>query len=275
MPADPPAILEVDADRLNEGPALATLIAAVREDADGFVILSGGAGRMSRAIQRRLVLLLGALSMLVHRGRRIAVADGGTRAGLMEAAGLARQAGGNRFPLIGIAPAPAITPTGDEARTPVDPNHSHIIAVTDRSWEASRRADGWTPKDGYWGSETRTMYRIFERLSAARPSVALVANGGAIVLDEIRENVNAARPLVLIGNSGRAADAVVSLLNGEEPLDDEVRRLRDRALAMGLPGPPALYRTFDLAGAPDDLSALLDAVLERGGSKAARGVSRA
>jgi hypothetical protein len=69
---------------------------------------------------------------------------------------------------------------------------------------------------------------------------------------------------VLVGHSGRAADAVASLLNGEEPADGEVRRLRDRARAAGLPGQPSLFHLFDIAGEPDDLSALLDAVLGHG-----------
>ena len=81
---------------------------------------------MRDADQRQLLAMFDGLSMLAKDGRRIAVGDGGTKAGIMEAAGLARQASGNAFLLIGVCPAPEIPPRG---QTPIDPHHSHIVAV--------------------------------------------------------------------------------------------------------------------------------------------------
>jgi hypothetical protein len=263
MTQDSPAMLVLDASRLEDDPALAKLISDIRQGADMFVFLSGGAGGMSAAIQRRLVMLLEAIVLLARRGRRIAVGDGGTHAGLMEAAGLAREASDGRFLLVGVSPAPAVTDAGEEGKTPVDRNHSHIVAVYDRDWETARREDGWTPEDGYWGSETRAMYRIFARLAEGRPSATLVANGGSIVLEEVRRTVEAGRQMILVAGSGRAADALVSLVSGTEPAEDEVKRLRDRARAMGLPGPRALYHQFDLSGSPEELARVLDGILSR------------
>ena len=81
---------------------------------------------MSEDHQRQLLAMFDALTLVAKTGRRIAVGDGGTQAGIMEAAGLARRASGNAFPLIGVAPAREIQPRG---KTPVDPNHSHVVAV--------------------------------------------------------------------------------------------------------------------------------------------------
>ena len=54
----------------------------------------------------------------------------------MEAAGRARRASSYAFPLIGVAPAREIPPRG---KTPVDPNHSHVIAVDNPSAPAKRQ----------------------------------------------------------------------------------------------------------------------------------------
>lgn len=294
---------------------VSALIADIRARADAFIFLSGGASKLPDAVQARIVHLLGALTILGRRGLRFAVADGGMQAGVMEAAGLARRAGGQDFPLIGVAPAPELgvtLPAGQETavlipmagaataasaptdgatteratrgtatdgRTPVEPNHTHIIAVNDPAWERRQRIAGWTPADGFWGSETETMYRLFGRLAEGRPSVTLVANGGAIVLDEVRANVEAGRPMILVAGSGRAADALVSLLRDDPPTatrtpapdgdathedadgDDDVRQLRTRAQALGLPGLRELYHLVDLDAGPESLAALLASLL--------------
>ncbi len=155
--------------------------------------------------------MLAALGTLATE-RRIAVGDGGTRAGILAAAGRARLASGRAFPLIGVAPARELAPAGS---TPVDPNHSHVIAVDDPALPTGEPA---------WGSETATMYWLFNRFAEGRNSVAIVANGGGITLDEIAANVEFGRPMILIAGSGGAADALVALVRGTTPADSEVRR---------------------------------------------------
>ena len=258
----PPAVLVVAAEEADRSAPLAEWIAQIREQTDAFVFLSGGASRMRGVEKARLLHLFNAFPAVAQSGMRFAVGDGGTRAGIMEASGLARRASGHLFPLIGICPAPAITSKDEPGKTPIDPNHSHIVAVQNRSWEAARRAEGWTPSDGYWGSETGTMYRVFARLAEGRPSVTLVANGGAIVLDEIRANVDAERSMILVKGSGRAADAVISMLKDTTPSGRDAQQIRIRAQALGLPGPnPALYHVLELSAGPDALARLLRQLL--------------
>jgi hypothetical protein len=220
----------------------------VRKQADAFVFLSGGASKMQQDHQRQLLAMFDALSLLTKAGRRVAVGDGGTKAGIMEAAGLARKASGFAFPLGGVAPAAEIPPRGT---TPVDPNHSHIVAVDNLA----------APAGDAWGSETGTMYWLFAALAEGRPSVTIVANGGGITLAEVEANVRAGRRMILIQGSGRAADALVSLLKQTTPSDAEVKALRDRAEQATLMRRPELFQIVALqAGARGLRDAIVAAI---------------
>lgn len=231
--------------------AVKTLIATLRDQADEFVFLSGGASGMSDEAQRQLIAMFEALTQLAKGGRRLAVGDGGTYAGIMRAAGEARRGSGNAFLLLGVAPAKEIPPRG---KTPVDPNHSHIIAVDNPAVAADQEA---------WGSETETMYWLFDRLAAGRPSVTVVANGGGITLNEVGANVKAGRTMILIEGSGRAADALVSLVKKTMPATDDVKQLRARAEAANLTQRPELFLIVSLREGASGLRAALTAVLDR------------
>jgi hypothetical protein len=227
---------------------LAPLVAEIRRNADAFVFLAGGASNMQEDDRRQLLGMLDALSRVAKSGRRIAVGDGGTQAGIMEAAGLVRRTSGRGFPLIGVAPAPEIPPRG---KTPVDPNHSHVVAVDNPS----------APAQDAWGSETETMYRLFSMLAEGRPSVAIVANGGGITLAEVDANVRAGRQIILIENSGRAADAVLSLLRKTTPSEPEAVTLRERAEKAMLTRRPELFEVVPLSAGAEGLAAAISTVL--------------
>jgi hypothetical protein len=245
-----PRMIQVSSVAPSLSEQLAPLVAEVRRQADAFVFLSGGASKMQEDHQRQLLTMFDALTRLVRGGRRIGVGDGGTKAGIMEAAGLARQASGKAFPLIGVAPAAEIPPRG---KTPVDPNHSHIVAVDNPSAG---------PQDA-WGSETDTMYRLFADLADGRPSVTIVANGGGITLSEVEANVRAGRRMILIEGSGRAADALVSLLKKTTPSDSEVRGLRERAEKAALTRRPELFLIVPLQSGATGLEDAIVAAIGR------------
>ncbi len=256
-----PTVIRMSAGPIATSPEARQLVEDVRRRADAFVFLCGGASGMARQSKQGLLALLSALSTVGDFGLRIAVGDGGTQAGIMEAAGLARRASGRPFPLIGVSPALEILPLGAPGRTPVDPNHTHIVAVDNPEWVARRRKEGWTPDLGYWGSETDTMYALFARLAEGKPSVTLVANGGTIALDEVAQNVRASRRMIVVAGSGRAADALVSSLRGTSPTDDEMHELRERVDREGLTARPELLHVFDLDAGPGALTQLLERIL--------------
>jgi hypothetical protein len=248
---DEPRILRVAASRIDDDAGVAALVRGVRGEADAFVFLSGGASKMSSDSERALLDLFEGLAILARDGMRLAVGDGGTQAGIMQAAGQARAHSGNTFPLVGVSPAPEIPPHGT---TPVDPNHSAIVAVDNPDWDGSH---------GYFGSETAAMYRVFAQLADGRSSVAVVANGGAITLTEVDENIRAARPMLLVSGSGRAADVLVSMLGRAAIADGGDRDLRERAEALNLRRRPDLFHTFDMTRGPDAFARALQTLLAR------------
>ena len=243
-----PRVIEVSSVAPEKNAQLSSLIAEIRGQTDAFVFLSGGASRMREDHQRQLLAMFEALALLAKGGRRIAVGDGGTQAGIMEAAGRARRASGSAFPLIGVAPAREIPPRG---KTPVDPNHTHVIAVDNPS----------APVKDSWGSETGTMYWLFAALAEGRPSVTIVANGGGITLTEVESNVRAGRPIILIEGSGRAADALVSLLRKKPVSEPELVSLRERAEKARLTERPELFTVVSLQGGASGLRDAISSAL--------------
>jgi hypothetical protein len=239
------------ASRIDDDPAVGALVREMRNEADAFVFLSGGASKMSSESERALLDLFDGLSMMAAEGLRLGVGDGGTQAGIMQAAGNARARSKAPFPLLGISPAREIPPPGT---TPVDPNHSAIIAVDNPDWDGT---------DGYFGSETGAMYKVFARLAEGKPSAAVVANGGGITLTEVDENIRAGRPIVLVSGSGRAADALVSLLDHRETKDGGEVELRQKAEALNLLRRPDLFHTFKVGDGPREFARTLRSVIER------------
>ena len=235
-----PRVIEVSSVAPEKNAQLSSLIAEIRSQTDAFVFLSGGASRMREDHQQQLLGMFEALALIAKGGRRIAVGDGGTQAGIMEAAGRARRASGSAFPLVGVAPAREIPPRG---KTPVDPNHSHVIAVDNPS----------APAKDSWGSETGTMYWLFAALAEGRPSVTIVANGGGITLTEVESNVRAGRPIILIEGTGRAADALVSLLRKTPVSEPELVSLRESAEKARLTRRPELFTVVSLQGGASGL----------------------
>ena len=231
-----PVMYEASSSYPERNPALQTLIDEVRAQSDCLVILSGGASDMSPVQQDQIAHVLEALTVMGQDGRRIAVGDGGTHSGVMAAAGMARLASGNRFPLVGITPAGEVPPHGG---TPLDPNHSHIVVVSNPS----------SIDDG-WGSETKLMYWLLDRIAEGRPSVAVVVNGGEITLDEVAANLEAERHVILIESSGRAADALIALLTDSHPTDDDILRLKARAARADLARRPELFHVVPISAGP-------------------------
>jgi hypothetical protein len=240
-----PRVIPVVSSRIGDDPAVAELVRETRRQAAGFVFLSGGASKMSAESERALLELFGALGMLADDGVALAVGDGGTQAGIMQAAGQARKQSAHPFPLIGVSPAREVPPLGT---TPLDPNHSVVVVVDNPEWDGS---------NGYFGSETGAMYRLFGMLAEGRPSVTVVANGGGIVLSEVNENVEDGRPMILVRGSGRATDALVAALDRSTPEDGEVADLQAKVRELNLTRTPALFHPFDIGRGPKAFAAVL------------------
>lgn len=234
------------ADAVLTNPAVVHLVDQVRGASDACVFLSGGAGKMARTDADAVREVLEALPIVQRRGIRLAVADGGTHSGIMEAAGLVRAGSGLDFPLVGVAPAPEVPPRG---ATVIDPHHSHVVLIENRDWPS---------EGGYWGSETAAMHQLFDALAAGRPSAAVVANGGSIVLREVAEHLRAQRHIIVLAGTGRAADALVRLLRSGKPRAGDDPDLAPQLQMLDLARHPEMFTIVPIsAGAAGLADALV------------------
>ena len=71
-----PRFIRVSSTAPETNAQLSALITDVRNGADAFVFLSGGASKMREDHQRQLLAMFDALSLLTKPGRRFAVGDG-------------------------------------------------------------------------------------------------------------------------------------------------------------------------------------------------------
>jgi hypothetical protein len=75
-----PRVIEVSSVAPEKNAQLSSLIAEIRSQTDAFVFLS--ASRMREDHQQQLLGMFEALALIAKGGRRIAVGDGGTQAGI-------------------------------------------------------------------------------------------------------------------------------------------------------------------------------------------------
>jgi len=198
------------------------------------VVLIGGAAKLAEGGSLEVIVRDGVLAPANEVGA--AVVDGGTDAGVMALAGHARRALKTDIPLIGVAPVTRIRAAAVEAargETALEPNHSHVILA---------------PGDE-WGAELPWMLEAAHVISAGKPVVAVLVDGGPLALTEATRCLAQGWPLITIAGSGRAADDVVALSKGG--ID-----------APGSAGSSAIH-VVDLAGGAAPVATLLKRLLNQ------------
>jgi hypothetical protein len=162
------------------------------------ILLFGGADDLAEAVKPRLrwMLTRGVARTAAELGA--AVIDGGTRAGVMEVMGAASADLGHRAPpLIGVAPAALVSANGAAPATAVlDPNHSHAVLTLGQQW----------------GDERDTMLALAAVLARGKGVIAVVAGGGTQTVLEIREAVRRRWRVVVLRDTGGAADRLAPLV---------------------------------------------------------------
>lgn len=165
------------------------------------LFLSGGASAMEdKAMAQTYAIVEQGIARFAAE-HNIVVVDGGTDVGIMQMMGRARHKLGNRFPLVGCAPAdkvlyPGMKPTGDQTRTTLEPNHSHMILVD----------------DDHWGAESDMIVgavRAFTR--GVLPGCGILINGGKIAQYDVyiaSARGERAIPVIVVDGSGRSADTI-------------------------------------------------------------------
>jgi hypothetical protein len=162
------------------------------------------------------------------------IVTGGTDAGVFHLVRLAITVARRRpVGVIGVAPDGLVT-TDDEPPSPgrvaVDPGLTALVRV----------------KGDQWGDETPMLSRVVSEVAAPNRVAVLLVGGGDGTIVEVKEHLRQRRPIVVVGGSGRTADAVaagragggdeelgallaggtvrvVPLSAGPDPLGDELR----------------------------------------------------
>jgi hypothetical protein len=98
--------------------------------------------------------------------------------------------------VVGVAPAELVAAPGDDAdgRVPLEPHHTAFVLV---------------PGDR-WGAETAAMSRLVGAVAGGSPVVALLVGGGDVAAAELDEHRRRGRQVVVLGGSGRLADAAAA-----------------------------------------------------------------
>jgi hypothetical protein len=176
------------------------------------LVLVGGAAGIGGEELARLEPVFAQLAATAER-LDAAVVDGGTDIGVMRLLGRARAERGATFPLVGVVPKGLATRSGDDERTPLEPHHTHFVLVPGTRW----------------GDAVPWLVRVADVLAAGRPSLTVLVNGGDIARRDVAESVGAARPVLVVGGSGRAADELATAVAGSSD-DERFRKLAGSGL---------------------------------------------
>ena len=153
-----------------------------------------------------LPALLAAVDVAARSGA--VIVTGGTDAGVFHLVRLAIAVASRRpAGVIGVAPDGLVTtdeaPSGP-GRVAVDPGLTALVRV----------------KGDQWGDETPMLSRVVTEVAAPDRVAVLLVGGGEGTILEVKEHLRHRRPIVVVGGSGRAADAVVGgrVGDGDEEL---------------------------------------------------------
>ena len=187
------------------------------------MVVIGSTAALPPEVARRIRSLLDQAIAPLAAGGGLTVVTGATDAGIFAVLGEAMA--GSGAALVGVAPVYLVTwpdrvDEGDDpfSLTPLEPHHSHFVLV-----------EGDT-----WGDETAALVALATALETRGPVVAVLFGGGSIARREVVAHVHAGVQVVVIGGSGRLANALAEA--AEDPddcADDELAALvRDHRLVV-------------------------------------------
>lgn len=156
------------------------------------IAVHGGAAGMDETLRDTVRHFIAASLVPLAERRQIVVADGGTHVGVPRIIGEARHEISGKFPLVGVMPyrfalLPGQVKTEDE-QIALDPSHSHFIMVNGEQF----------------GDESPLLVGLVR--ATKLPGVAVIINGGDIVLNEVKMHAAQGNTVIVVRGSGRAAD---------------------------------------------------------------------
>jgi hypothetical protein len=166
------------------------------------IVLVGGAGGLGAEDLETLAEVL--VNEVVPVAERLdaALIDGGTDSGVMRLIGRARSASAAQFPLVGVAARGTVVDLDARGSTPdaveLEPNHTLFLLVPGNRW----------------GDETPWITEVAGVVAGSRASVTVLINGGPIAYTDVAASLGSGRPVVVLGGSGRTADAIAEARAG-------------------------------------------------------------
>jgi len=168
---------------------------------EGIIVVHGGAGNMEPDLIDAVRAFVIAGLAPFAQARHILIVDGGTQTGVSRVMGDARQHIRGTYPLLGVVPHRyVIYPGGpplDGERIPLNPSHTHFIFV----------------EGDEFGVESELLVGLLR--ASGKPGLALIINGGDIVLKEVMAHVAQGNALVTVRGSGRIADRLADSTSEE------------------------------------------------------------
>jgi hypothetical protein len=175
------------------------------------VLVGGAAGMSAEEIDHIQAFFEHTLVPFIDRNH-IAVIDGGTNAGIMEAIGSVRSRLEAGFPLIGVLVEALARRTPDMLQK----DHTHFLLVPGSDW----------------GDEAPWLGALAGELAGEAPSLTILVNGGEIAWQDASASVEAKRPILVAEGSGRTADKISQAHLGLSLEARAVRLLESRLVAV-------------------------------------------
>ena len=179
------------------------------------LVLVGGAGGMSPAAVGKISAFFEDLLIPFIEAHQIAVLDGGTNTGVMEAIGSARTRLAAAFPLIGVL----VEKLARETPGMLQKDHTHFVL---------------TP-GSKWGEEVPWLSRLASAVAGGAPSLTLLINGGDIAWQDAAESVAASRPVLVAEGTGRTADDIARTSTGQSLDPRAVKLLKSQLVFVTNP----------------------------------------
>ncbi|MBD2311950.1 hypothetical protein H6G20_09795 [Desertifilum sp. FACHB-1129] len=186
------------------------------------VLIGGASGLTPNDAEKLQTLFQDAICPLAEASGWIVI-DGGTDAGIMGLMGQAYRQMNCTFSLLGIvvqnkAILPATEQGAGADAAQLEPHHTHFLLVPGCQW----------------GDESAWIAQAATLLAQHQGSVTLAINGGEITLkQDIPNSLKHQRPVVVLAGTGRTADRVASVADGQTQ-DAEIQPLVDSGLIISI-----------------------------------------
>lgn len=176
-------------------------------DYTAVLVIIGGADNTDQSLVPVLTTLFEHGVAKAAAKTKAIIIDGGTKSGVMDMMGKGVAVVGHVSLLIGVVPLNKISLPGEghQAKTQLDPNHSHFVLVNGENW----------------GDETAMLFGLAKHLAQGMPLLVILTGGGKVAKNEVLMAVRENLPIIVLRKSGRLADEIDEAFQKKEALPED------------------------------------------------------